>query len=69
MQTKHQLREEIIRLKCRVEALEDLICPGGEHDFFTIKHWAETIDGFDFQDYAKIKCKRCGKVAIRGDWT
>lgn len=63
--TKRYLREENIKLQCRIEALENIICPGGEHDFYEADSWSETDDGIVFQDFKMLKCKRCGKIVVK----
>lgn len=65
MVTKKHLREENIRLQCRIEALENIVCPGGEHDWFKIDVGFDTIDGVVFREWERMQCKRCGKVVTR----
>lgn len=65
MVTKRHLREENIRLQCRIEALENIVCPGGDHDFYETDRWSETNDGIAFQDLKMLMCKRCGKVVVK----
>lgn len=56
---------EIGKLKAiqRIEYLEELICPGGNHDYKIIKR--ELIGGTghgDEQEIRQYKCSRCGKM-------
>lgn len=66
MVTKRHLREENIRLQCRIEALENIVCPGGDHLFYEAdRRQLETNDGVVFQELKTFKCKRCGKVVVK----
>ena len=64
MQTKRWLREQVIRLECRVEALENIVCPGGDHDWFEEDSWNAGEDS-DHDTVCQLRCVRCGKMRIK----
>lgn len=51
MRKKH-LIESLRRAQARIEALEDIICPAHQHQWFT-----------DYQDECRI-CVKCRKVVL-----
>lgn len=60
MTTKRKLKDEIVRLKYRVQELEERICPCGQHDYIKIgTDWDDMPAGSDM--ICIYQCKRCGK--------
>ena len=60
METKRQLREQILHLKHRVEDLEERLCPCESHQ------WQLTGTSYSSSYYSvdtiyHYKCSRCGK--------
>ena len=60
-----KLREENIRLKCRVQDLEERLCPCGQHDWVHVDT-SYIYDGYGSSEERNFyKCKRCGKEMRR----
>lgn len=68
MITKRRLKAEVVRLRYRVDDLEERLCPCSTHD------WAETDKEYTFPTGLQceilyhLKCKRCGKEAKKYEW-
>lgn len=61
MISRRRLREENIRLKCRIADLEERLCPCEDHDWKRIGSHFEFPIPEDIQTVYHYKCKRCGK--------
>jgi hypothetical protein len=56
-----KLKEENIRLQCRVKELEERLCPCEQHDWVLISTTYD-YDGYGYSDARNhYKCRRCGK--------
>lgn len=64
--TKRKLREQIIRLNCRVEDLEERLCPCEDHNWVRVGSHFEFPVPEDIQTVYHYKCLRCGKYKERG---
>ena len=63
MLTKRKLREEMVKLNCRIAELEERLCPCEEHDWKHVGSYVTTFtSGLDFDTVYQYKCKRCGKL-------
>lgn len=57
---KEELKRKIVKLECRVDQLEFLIC-GGNHQWGTItEHFVPDIGGGSTS--YEYQCKKCGKI-------
>lgn len=65
---KRKLREENIRLKCRIEQLENILCPGGQHGAVVESVDYVPTSYMDCETLRVFKCKRCGKTWKTQSW-
>ena len=60
---KIELIRENVRLKCRVQELQNIVCPGEQHDFNEARSWFEPLDyespGSGMITCRELVCKRC----------
>ena len=67
MQTKRELKAEVVRLTYRVRELEERLCPCESHDWKTVDYSFEVCSSMgDTETIYHYKCRRCGKT--RKDW-
>lgn len=59
--TKRKMREQIIRLNCRVADLEERLCPCEDHKWVNVGKHLEFPIPQDIQVVHHYKCLRCGK--------
>lgn len=56
--------ERELRYEARIRELENLLCPGEQHDFKEVEHriLRASPDGFEVIAYRRAVCARCYKV-------
>ncbi len=58
-----KLKTEIVKLNCRVQELEERLCPCSQHDWELIGRGYDVAYGVgDVEIIYRYKCKRCGKT-------
>lgn len=58
-----KLKAEIVKLNCRVQELEERLCPCEQHDWELIGRRYDVAYGVgDVETIYRYKCKRCGKT-------
>ena len=58
-----KLRAKIVKLNCRVQELEERLCPCSQHDWEIIGRGYNVAYGVgDVEIIYRYKCKRCGKT-------
>ena len=58
-----KLRAKIVKLNCRVQELEERLCPCSQHDWEIICRGYNVAYGVcDVEIIYRYKCKRCGKT-------
>jgi hypothetical protein len=59
-------QKTIEELRCRVEDLEERLCPLNQHDWVEIDNYCTSFtNGLDFDTVYVYKCRRCGKKRER----
>lgn len=58
---KKQLKDEITKLKSRVEQLEFMICKG-DHEWVKVSEYCSYDYYCDSYTHCAFQCKRCGKI-------
>ena len=61
--------ERMVRMEERIKQLENIICPGEQHEYCLAGQTMHIIDSYGTATYTRrYVCKRCGKEITREEY-